>query len=279
MLYFYVFLCAAIIPLLDRLGVPILRQSYSIWLVPLIFFGGILICIILHFLSLFLVFGFVNIKKERKPCSGFCRKYVASTLTLFFKVIGVRIYASGLEKIPENESFLLVCNHIHPIDPAIFLSLMPEVNLRFIAKKEVYSTMPFVAKALHKLGGLPIDRENNREGAKTIIKAINIIKHNEGTIGIFPEGYTSRDGELHGLRNGSLKIATKSGCKIAVCTLTNTPLIFKNIFRRRTDVYLNVAEVLTPDEFGGNTNELGEKVHAIMQKSIESEREKCKKSQ
>ena len=42
---------------------------------------------------------------------------------------------------------------------------------------------------------------------------------------------------------------------------------------------MDVAEVLTPDEFGENTNELGEKVHAIMQKSIESEREKCKKSQ
>ncbi len=268
MFYFYVIFSAAALLITDRFFVGIFKNPNSFYVVPLLFIGIIIALILLQFFMILPIFAFVDTKKPRKKCSRLLRRYISSTLKLFFKVTRVKIHATGFDKIPQNEDFLLVCNHIDNLDPAFFLMMLPEVDLRFIAKKEVYSDMPFVAKVLHKLGGLPIDRENNREGAKTIIKAINIIKNGEGTIGIFPEGYTSKTGELQSIRNGSLKIATKANCKIAVCTISGSRKIEKRLFIKKTDVYLNVAEILSPEDFGDNTAELGDKVHGIMSNSL-----------
>lgn len=271
MIYFYVIFSAAALLVTDRYFVGIFKNPNSFYMVPLIFIGIIVLLILLQILMLLPIFGFVNVNKPRKKCSRLLRRYLSSTLKIFYRLARVRIHTSGFEKIPQNEDFLLVCNHINFMDAAFFLAELPQVDLRYIAKKEVYTDLPFVGKALHKLGGLPIDRENNREAAKTIIKAINIIKNGEGTIGLFPEGYTSKTGELQDLRNGSLKIATKAKCKIVVCTISGSRNVEKRLFKKRTDVYLKFAQIICPEDFGENTAVLGDKVHRIMSESLKGE--------
>ena len=64
-----------------------------------------------------------------------------------------------------------------------------------------------------------LDRENAKEGLKTILKAIEYVK-NGISIFIFPEGTRNKGEELSLLpfKDGAFRIATKTGCPlIGVC--------------------------------------------------------------
>ena len=268
MFYVYLVASAALIPMLDNFF-EILRHSYSWWLVPLLFLCFFLGLVIIHIL--FTVIWILTIRTDRpvKKRPAF-RKWINLTVPLLMKLVRVSVNASGTEKVPEDGRFLFVCNHQHDLDPVMMLSVFPDYDIGFIGKKEIYKTMPIISKAMHGLCGLPIDRENNREAAKTVIEAVHILKEGKASIGLFPEGYTSKSCELLPLRNGSLKIATKAKAPIVVCVLNNTRSIQKRMFLRHTEIEFRVLSVITPEEYEGmNTNELGDIIHSQMKTALD----------
>ncbi len=273
MLYVYLVAAAVSIPVLDSF-VNILHNENSWWTTPLLFIGIFLGLIILHFGVVLTSIMLIRMDSDPDKFSGYIRKIISLTLPIFFKLARVRIDTSGLEKVPEDTRFLLVSNHLDNFDPAVILNVLPEAELGFVGKKEIYETMPIVARAMHKLHGLPIDRENNREAAKTIIKATQIIKEDKASIGIFPEGYVSKTGEILPMRNGAFKIAYKAKVPVVVCVIGGTAEIFKNMFRRRTNVYFDVVHTFSAEEIAEmSTQELGEKVSDLM-KAAKAKREK-----
>ncbi len=266
MLYFYLVASAALIPGLNNFF-DILRQSYSWWLIPLLFVAFVLGFIILHLAFVSVCVLFVNIDKDGRRFCRFYRVLANATIPLLLKLARVKIHSSGLEKVPNDTRFLLVCNHIHDFDPAVIMHELPKAELGFIAKKEVYEDLRFIAKFMHKLNCLPIDRENNRNAVKTILQAVSLINDDVASVGIFPEGYTSKDGNLQPIRNGALKIAFKAKVPIVVCTLSGTTQIVKNMFIRKTDVYFDILQVLDTEDFN-NTVEAGDKVHSLMEEAL-----------
>lgn len=268
-------LVAAVITLLSDIPFDIFGQPYSWWLVPVILLASFIALIIAHLVVL--VFGilFVNLNKPPRD-TDFFRLLIKGFLQMALPILRVKVHITGLEKIPQDEPFLLVSNHIHDLDPAVIYYAVPDSRLAFIAKREVRDLFPFVYKALHKLGGLPIDRENNREAAKTIINATKLIKEKTNSVAVFPEGYVSLSGELLPIRNGALKIATKSQSKIVVCTLWGTKEIPKNLLRRKTDIYFDVLEIIETSD-NKHTVELGDHIHEIMDVNLRKVKEKNKK--
>lgn len=268
MIYFYLVASAALIPILNNFY-NILRQPYSWWLIPVLYILFVVLFIILHLAFVCVFVLFVNLNKDGRRFSKFYRVLANATLPLLFKLARIKVHTKGLEKVPSDTRFLLVCNHIHNFDPAVIIHELPDATLGFIAKKEVYTDLRFIAKFMHKLNCLPIDRENNREAVKTIVKAVSLIKNDIASVGIFPEGYTSKDGNLQPLRNGALKIAFKANVPIVVCTIDGTTKIVKNMFRHRTDVYLDIVDVIGTKEFeNSNTSEIGNKVYNLMKESL-----------
>lgn len=266
MLYIYLIIASVLIPIINKLT-GFLYTENGWWLCPVVLFGVFFLLVVLHFAWVCGSILLVNTKKSPDKFSGYYRAIINATLPLFFKISGVKIHTEGLDKVPEDTRFLFVCNHIDDFDPIVILSVLPNAQLGFIGKKEIYETMPIIAKAMHKLHGLPIDRENNREAVKTIIKAVNTIKENKASIGIFPEGYASKSGELLPMRNGAFKIAYKAEVPIVVSVIEGTKSVKKNIFRRRTDVYFRVLEVISAEELKNiNSTELGDKVSEIILK-------------
>ncbi len=262
---------AAVITLLLDIPFEIFRQTYSWWLVPVIILTSFVALILLHIIILAISISSVDLNKAPKD-TDFFRSLVKGFLQIALPILRVKVHTTGLEKIPDDEPFLLVSNHIHNLDPAVIYYAVPDSRLAFIAKREVRDLFPFVYKALHKLSGLPIDRENNREAAKTIINATRLIKEKTNSVAVFPEGYVSLSGELLPIRNGALKIATKSQCKIVVCTLWGTKDIPKNLLRRKTDIYFNVLQVIDTAD-NTHTTEIGERIHSLMQESINKRKE------
>ena len=272
MLYVYLVAAAVSIPVLDRF-VNLLHNENSWWTTPLLFIGIFLGLIILHFGVVIGSIMLIRMDSDPDKFSGYFRKSISLTLPIFFKLALVKIDTSGLEKVPENTRFLLVSNHINDFDPAVIMNVLPDAELGFVGKKEIFETMPIVARAMHKLHGLPIDRENNREAAKTIIKATQIIKEDKASIGIFPEGYVSKTREILPMRNGAFKIAYKANVPVVVCVIGGTTEILKNMFRRRTNVYFDVVHTFSVEDLAEmSTQELGEKVTDLM-KAAKAKRE------
>ena len=70
-------------------------------------------------------------------------------------------------------------------------------------------------------------------------------------------------------RSGAFKIAKKAHCPIVVATISNTRIILKNLFRRPTDIYLDILEVIDTDEVDAKTTaELSEKIYPIIKTNM-----------
>lgn len=240
-----------------------------LWVVPTTFVSTYISLILLFALVLVIEILLTDVNKPIKHSSKAFRYLIEQLLCIAVPLLGVKIHATGLSKVPTNCRFLLVSNHLHDFDPAIFMYCLPKAELAFVGKKEIYTNMTFIAKAMHRLNGLPIDRENPRNAVATINKSAENITSNTVSMAIFPEGYCSLSGELLDFRNGAFKIAKKAHCPIVVGTLKNTKQIVKNMFRRKTDVYLDILEVVPAemvDEL--STAELGEKIHKLMSDNL-----------
>lgn len=245
----------------------------ALWQLPLTALGCFLGFVVLFVLVLFVSTRFIDPKKLLEKPSRYFRFMINQFCRMAFFLGGVHVHVTGLEKIPRGRRFLLVSNHLFALDPLIYYYALPREELGFISKKENFSLL-VVAEVMRALLCLPIDRENDREALRTILKAIQFLKEDRTSIAVFPEGYTSRDGELHPFRNGVFKIAQKAGVPIVVCVLSNTPAILKNMFRRHTDVYLDVLDIIPPEELSGvTTAQVGARVHDTMRKGIAKRRE------
>lgn len=207
----------------------------------------------------------VDLEKPQEKDSKFYRSVMYVYIEALMNLVLVRLHTRGLEKTPKEGRFLLVCNHLFLADPGILLHCFRKSQLAFITKYENYD-MPFIGKFMHKIMCQPIDRENDRKALKTILKCIQLIREDQVSIGVFPEGYTSKDGMVHPFRAGVFKIAQKANVPIVVCTIQGTREIFSNLKKlKKTDVQLHLVEVIPAEQLQGkSTVEISQRVYESM---------------
>jgi len=256
---------SAVFALALSYGVGAFGSLDWIWVLPVSFLGGFLALALLTFLFIWIACAVVRLDKPQEKDSPFYRKMTYWIVEAAFVILQMRVHTKGLEKTPKEGRFLLVCNHINDLDPVTLLGYFKESQLAFISKRE-NTTMFLVGKLMHKILCQLINRENDREALKTILKCIQLIREDMVSIAVFPEGYTSMDGLLHPFRHGVFKIAMKTQVPVVVCTLQNTNKVFHNALRlKKTDVHLHLVKVIEPEEYQGITAvELGERVHKLM---------------
>ena len=236
-----------------------------LWMLPAIGLGIFLCLGLAYFLLLWFCCSIVRMDVPQEKDSRFYRILTYLTAEAAITVLQMRVHTRGLEKTPKDGRFLLVCNHLHDMDPVTLIWYFRKSQLAFISKRENDERF-LVGELMHKIMCQPINRENDREALKTILKCIELLKRDEVSIAVFPEGYTSMDGKLHPFRNGVFKIAQKAQVPIVVCTLQNTQHSFANAKRLKpTNVHLHLLEVIPPEELVGVTAvDIGNRVHALM---------------
>ena len=236
-----------------------------VWSLPLLFLGFDLGLLLLSVLFLWICCATVDMSKPQEEDSRFFRCLMHPYIEALISIVGIRLHTQGLEKVPTDGRFLLVCNHLFIADPGVLLHCFKNSQLAFVTKQENDSVF-LVGKIMHKILCQPIDRNNDRAALKTILKCIQLLKEDKVSICVFPEGYTSKDGKLHHFRNGVFKIAQKANVPIVVCTLQNTRQIFKNMARlKHTDVPVHLVEVIPAEELKGLTTvQIGERVYEAM---------------
>ena len=236
-----------------------------VWSLPLLFLGFDLGLLLLSVLFLWICCATVDMSKPQEEDSRFFRRLMHPYIEALISIVGIRLHTQGLEKVPTDGRFLLVCNHLFIADPGVLLHCFKNSQLAFVTKQENDSVF-LVGKIMHKILCQPIDRNNDRAALKTILKCIQLLKEDKVSVCVFPEGYTSKDGKLHHFRNGVFKIAQKANVPIVVCTLQNTRQIFKNMARlKHTDVPVHLVEVIPAEELKGLTTvQIGERVYETM---------------
>ena len=236
-----------------------------LWMIPVFFIGAFLVLAALSFVFLIVVCVCIDPEKPREEDNPLFRKMVLAYIHAILTVLPIKVRTTGMEKTPKDGRFLLVCNHLDNIDPAFLLHCFPKSQLAFVAKKETKS-MFLVNKVLPVLLCQLIDRENDREALKTIIKCIGMLKEDKVSVAIFPEGRINKYRKLAHFRPGVFKIAQKAGVPIVVCTLRNTNYVISRLLKLKgTTVDVHLLDVITPEQFADKTTvDVADQVYALM---------------
>ena len=167
-------------------------------------------------------------------------KMVRSVFGLLLKLAGVTVTVKGAENIPEDKAVLYVGNHRSYFDILAGYTTVPTL-LGFVAKKEM-EKIPLLRTWMVNVNCLFLDRKNIKEGLKTILQGIEKVK-NGVSIWIFPEGTrnTNEDiTELLPFKEGSLKIAEKSGCPVIPVAMTGTAEVLEKHFPFITPSHITI---------------------------------------
>lgn len=149
---------------------------------------------------------------------------VVTAFKLILLGCGVKKTVIGLENIPKDEAVLYVSNHRSYFDILIGYTTVPTLT-GFVAKKEM-EKIPFISVWMRYLNCLFLDRDNIREGLKTVMEGIDLIQKGYSVF-IAPEGTRSQEKEMLPFKEGSLKMAEKTGCAIIPVSMNNTDNLFE----------------------------------------------------
>ena len=153
-----------------------------------------------------------------------CRKMIHWAFSSILFICGVKIEATGLENIPK-EAVLFVGNHQSYLDILTTYVTIPG-GVGFISKIEM-DKFPVFNLWMRGINCLFLDRENIREGIKTIKKGTEELKKGYSMF-IFPEGTRNQSGTLLEFKAGSTKMAEKAGVPIVPVAIDGTADIFEN---------------------------------------------------
>jgi 1-acyl-sn-glycerol-3-phosphate acyltransferase len=251
------------------IAVPV-GLNASLWLALAAFLGAFLFQALLMFLFLLYLCSRVDQNVPQEQDDPLYRKVADLILESVLPILRIHIEKRGLEKMPKEGRFLLVSNHCNNSDPIILMRALRKYPLAFISKRE-NKDMFVIGPMMHKLMAQLINRENDREALKTILKCIEILKQDKASVAVFPEGgILTEDGRLHHFKPGVFKIAQKAGVPIVVCVLKDTKDVVHNLLRLRpSKVTLKVLDVIPVETVQSQkTVELAEMCHELMSKEL-----------
>ena len=174
-----------------------------------------------------------------------------------FRVIlflcGTKVTVIGEENVPKDQPVLYIGNHRSYFDIIITYARCPQLT-GYISKKEM-ENIPLLRMWMRRLHCLFIDRKDVKEALKTILAGIDNVK-NGISMCIFPEGTRNKTDELMlPFKEGSFKIAEKSGCPIIPMAITNSADVLEAHMPRvkKTHVILEYGKPIYPNELDKET--------------------------
>ena len=163
-------------------------------------------------------------------------------------ICGTKVTVIGEENVPKDQAVLYIVNHKSYFDIIITYARCPRLT-GYIAKSDMQN-VPLLRIWMRRLHCLFIDRENVKEALKTILAAIDNIK-NGISMCIFPEGTRNKTEEqMLPFKEGSFKIAEKTGCPIIPMAITNSADVLEDHMPRvkKTHVIVEYGKPIYPNE-------------------------------
>ena len=190
---------------------------------------------------------------------------------LILFVAGTKVTVIGEDRIPKDTPVLYVGNHRSYFDVVLTYARCP--GLTGYVAKDSMKKIPLLSSWLKRLHCLFMNRSDIEEELKTILQGIDQMK-NGVSMCIFPEGTrneASDDTLLLPFKEGSLKMAEKTGYPIIPMSINNTRNIFEahRPFIRSAHVVLEYGEPIYPKDLPKEQKKfLGAHCQEIIQNTI-----------
>lgn len=191
-----------------------------------------------------------------------------------FKVIlflcGTKITVIGEENVPKDRAVLYIANHQSYFDILVTYSRCP--GLTGYVSKDSLEKVPILSIWMKRLYCLFLNRADIKEGMKTILKGIDLIKQGI-SVCIFPEGTrNNHPEELLPFKEGSFKLSLKTGCPIIPIAITNSCGIYEAQapLLKKTHVILRYGKPILPEELDADTKKhLGHYSKCVIEQMLE----------
>jgi len=190
-------------------------------------------------------------------------KLIIQFCKLMITIFGCKIQSNS--KIPENETFVIMANHVSFLDvfaiPSVFTGKFSAIAASKNFKIPIYATF------LKKLRVISIDRSNRKQSIIGIKQAETLLKEGYHIV-ILPEGTRTRTGDLGEFKKGGFHLAINTGASILPIT-TKGLFKIKPIMRWLIKPGVIDIKVGKPIKSENKTvNELLEETHSIFLKML-----------
>ncbi|SHO52948.1 lysophospholipid acyltransferase family protein [Anaerocolumna xylanovorans] len=212
-----------------------------------------------------IILGKINPRKK----AASSQRIVSWAFHVILFLSGAKYEVKGLENVPKDQAVLYVSNHRSYFDIVLAYSTVPTLT-GFVAKKEI-KKVPILRVWMKYLNCLFLDRDNPREGLKMILTGVELVKQGYSVF-ISPEGTRNHGEDMLPFKEGSLKIAEKTGCPIIPVALTNTDNLFENHtpWIRRAHVTIEYGKPVYADSLSKEERKfLGSYVQNIIRTMLE----------
>lgn len=133
-----------------------------------------------------------------------------------------RLTVWGRENLPQDGSFVMVCNHSSHLDALCLLSSLPlqRVHRAFPAAAADYffSSLPRSFLSVIFVNGLPFDRES--KGAESLEVCRQLLARPGNILILFPEGSRGTSGEIGRFRSGIGRLVAGTPTPVVPCHLS-----------------------------------------------------------
>jgi 1-acyl-sn-glycerol-3-phosphate acyltransferase len=174
---------------------------------------------------------------------GFSNRMLYLWSRCWLVCVGARVKVRGREHLGNGAACVVVSNHQSNLDPIVYLALS-RGSLRIMAKRELFD-LPLLGAALLALGMVKVDR---LAPDRTTIQDESVRNLAEGVpLLVFPEGTTSRSGELLPFRAGAFEVAVASQVSIVPASVLDTRDVWpaKRLLIRPGTVHVIISEPLS----------------------------------
>ena len=242
------------------------------WVIRALFALIFAAAVILIDLPLHLITWLIE-KASPGSCTKFRHGYARFAMKGIWLLAGGRATVIGLENIPEDHPVLFVGNHRSIFDIILAGSLI-KYPCGFVAKKELQGTP--ITLIMEEIHCLFLDREDPRQGLKTILTAIDYVKSGISMF-IFPEGTRCKvEGTFLPFHAGSFKIATKAKVPIVPVTIVGMGDVFEDHYPRLkwAPVVIEFGKPIETADMDRNAQkDLPDKVKALMEETYKKNSE------
>lgn len=164
---------------------------------------SILAYIIVSVIFLFIGLGVLFISPFKKPQEYF--PFLQFGCRLIIKVIGIELNVQNLERLEKEQAYVYMGNHVNMTDHIILASVVPRYFTGLGARWQF--KIPIYGYLLRKGGVIPLHRHNIEEAKKSIEQAVTLLKEENISIGIMPEGTRSPTGKMGEFKKGGFHLA------------------------------------------------------------------------
>lgn len=183
------------------------------------------------------------------------RRWVTRFARLPFRLAGIRINVSGIDKLPEGQC-VVVANHASYLDGVILQAFLPP-RFSYVIKGEMQN-VPVVHLLLKRIGARFVDRNAGGASARDARGLLRAAESGE-SLAFFPEGTFIEQPGLGKFRAGAFAAAQRAGLPVVPVVIRGARHILPatRILPRRGPLSVDILEALPPGE-PGNSKQLAE---------------------